>query len=290
MTTDLIIKKLSDWNDKNKLPIVIAGPCSAESEQQMLATAAELAKNDKISYFRAGVWKPRTRPGSFEGAGIKALEWMKAVKEQTGLKVATEVANGEHVAGWINIADEASGAFQRRDRIGEARKLDGGNQRTDHSEEHSGDLAAGDGRGQQAHAGGDGQQLLLLHLGVPLRTACGRRSGRLFWLCAGDLGVVNQPLQCPLLEDSRCEHARGILPLHHGADRVVGLEAVESLVELTDHLAIEGVERLGPVEGNEGDGAAQLGLQRGVVEVAQADLRAADAQLGRRLHEEVATL
>ncbi len=97
MTTDLNIKKLSAWSDNMKLPLVIAGPCSAETEQQMLSTASELAKNDKISYFRAGVWKPRTRPGSFEGIGVKALEWMKAVKDQTGLKLATEVANAEHV-------------------------------------------------------------------------------------------------------------------------------------------------------------------------------------------------
>jgi len=97
MTTDLSIKKLSDWNENGRLPIVIAGPCSAESEEQMLSTAKELVKNEKISYFRAGIWKPRTRPGSFEGAGEKALEWMKQVKEQTGLKVATEVANADHV-------------------------------------------------------------------------------------------------------------------------------------------------------------------------------------------------
>ncbi len=97
MTIDLTIKDLGAWNDNMNLPLVIAGPCSAESELQMLTTANELSKNDKISYFRAGVWKPRTRPGSFEGIGVKALDWMKAVKEQTGLKLATEVANAEHV-------------------------------------------------------------------------------------------------------------------------------------------------------------------------------------------------
>jgi len=97
MTVDLKINPLTDWLTDKKIPLVVAGPCSAESEEQMLATARELAKNQKISYFRAGIWKPRTRPGSFEGVGVDALKWMQAVKEETGLKVATEVANTEHV-------------------------------------------------------------------------------------------------------------------------------------------------------------------------------------------------
>ena len=97
MTVDLNINPLTNWLTDKKIPLVIAGPCSAESEEQMLATARELAKNQKISYFRAGIWKPRTRPGSFEGMGVEALRWMQAVKEETGLKVATEVANTDHV-------------------------------------------------------------------------------------------------------------------------------------------------------------------------------------------------
>ena len=78
-----------------KKPLVIAGPCSAESQEQMLSTAKSL--KDTISIFRAGIWKPRTRPNSFEGMGQKALTWMQEVKSQTGLKVATEVANAKHV-------------------------------------------------------------------------------------------------------------------------------------------------------------------------------------------------
>ena len=76
-------------------PLIIAGPCSAESQDQLLATAKGL--EDKANIFRAGVWKPRTRPNSFEGVGQKALEWLKLVKQETSLKVATEVANAQHV-------------------------------------------------------------------------------------------------------------------------------------------------------------------------------------------------
>lgn len=76
-------------------PIVMAGPCSAESEEQMLRTARALAEAG-IKVFRAGVWKPRTKPGGFEGIGSPALEWMKKVKEETGMLVATEVANSRH--------------------------------------------------------------------------------------------------------------------------------------------------------------------------------------------------
>ena len=75
---------------------LIAGPCSAESRTQVLECAVSLAKQG-VKVFRAGVWKPRTRPGNFEGAGEPALEWLKEVKTQTGLKVTTEVANARHV-------------------------------------------------------------------------------------------------------------------------------------------------------------------------------------------------
>lgn len=77
-------------------PFIIAGPCSAESEEQVLQTARELAKQE-IDLFRSGIWKPRTRPGSFEGVGTVGLGWLKKVKEETGLKVTTEVANTQHV-------------------------------------------------------------------------------------------------------------------------------------------------------------------------------------------------
>jgi chorismate mutase len=76
-------------------PLIIAGPCSAESQEQLLTTAQGL--KDKATIFRAGVWKPRTRPNSFEGVGEIALEWLKVVKQETALKVATEVANAQHV-------------------------------------------------------------------------------------------------------------------------------------------------------------------------------------------------
>lgn len=77
-------------------PIIIAGPCSAESEEQVLKTAKALAKQG-INCFRSGIWKPRTRPGSFEGVGAIGLNWLKRVKKETGLNVTTEVANREHV-------------------------------------------------------------------------------------------------------------------------------------------------------------------------------------------------
>lgn len=79
-----------------KRPIVIAGPCSAETEEQVMSTARMLA--DKGCHiFRAGVWKPRTKPGGFEGNGEKALPWLKEVKEETGMMISTEVATPEHV-------------------------------------------------------------------------------------------------------------------------------------------------------------------------------------------------
>ena len=77
-------------------PVVIAGPCSAETEEQVLKIAHSL-KNTDVSFFRAGIWKPRTRPGMFEGVGALGLQWLQRVKEETGLKTATEVANKDHV-------------------------------------------------------------------------------------------------------------------------------------------------------------------------------------------------
>lgn len=80
----------------NERPFVIAGPCSAETEEQVMTTAKQLAKKG-CHMFRAGVWKPRTKPGGFEGNGEKALPWMKAVKEETGMLITTEVATPEHI-------------------------------------------------------------------------------------------------------------------------------------------------------------------------------------------------
>jgi len=81
---------------ENGQPIIIAGPCSAETEEQVMETAHMLAEQN-IDLYRAGIWKPRTRPNSFEGVGKEGLKWLKRVKQETGLKVTTEVANREHV-------------------------------------------------------------------------------------------------------------------------------------------------------------------------------------------------
>jgi chorismate mutase len=81
---------------KEGKPVIIAGPCSAETEEQVMITAKALAAQN-IDLFRAGIWKPRTRPGMFEGIGTEGLGWLKRVKEETGLKVTTEVASTQHV-------------------------------------------------------------------------------------------------------------------------------------------------------------------------------------------------
>lgn len=77
--------------------MIIAGPCSAESHEQVMATARQLAATGKTHLFRAGIWKPRTRPNSFEGVGTQGLSWLQDVKKETGLAVTTEVANAQHV-------------------------------------------------------------------------------------------------------------------------------------------------------------------------------------------------
>jgi chorismate mutase len=86
------------WLDDFKLihPLVIAGPCSAETEDQVLKIAHEL-KDSKVSVFRAGIWKPRTRPGGFEGVGAIGLKWLQKAKAETGLQMAIEVATAAHV-------------------------------------------------------------------------------------------------------------------------------------------------------------------------------------------------
>ncbi|MDC6390756.1 bifunctional 3-deoxy-7-phosphoheptulonate synthase/chorismate mutase type II [Maribacter sp. PR1] len=91
-------KEMRSWLDDMALdhPLVIAGPCSAETEEQVLKIAHELKDTD-VNYYRAGIWKPRTRPGNFEGVGALGLKWLKKVREETGLKTATEVANRAHV-------------------------------------------------------------------------------------------------------------------------------------------------------------------------------------------------
>lgn len=89
----------NNWVKEFPKPIIIAGPCSAESESQMLETAKRIKEsNAEIPIFRAGIWKPRTKPNGFEGVGTIGLGWLKKVKEEYGFKTATEVANAHHVA------------------------------------------------------------------------------------------------------------------------------------------------------------------------------------------------
>ena len=97
MTVKLNILPLSSWMPLSALPFVIAGPCSAETEEQVLSTAHELAKIPQVRVFRSGIWKPRTRPSSFEGVGTIGLKWLQEVKQETGLMTTIEVANPNHV-------------------------------------------------------------------------------------------------------------------------------------------------------------------------------------------------
>ena len=96
MELELNLQPLALPGIENKRPLVIAGPCSAETEEQVMDTAHQLANNG-IRIFRAGVWKPRTKPGGFEGKGVEALPWMQRVKAETGMLLATEVATPKHV-------------------------------------------------------------------------------------------------------------------------------------------------------------------------------------------------
>jgi len=91
------IKTIEECFPKLKKPIIIAGPCSAETEDQVMQTAREIKEIPNVQIFRAGIWKPRTRPNSFEGVGEKGLPWLQRVKEETGLQTAIEIANAKHV-------------------------------------------------------------------------------------------------------------------------------------------------------------------------------------------------
>jgi chorismate mutase len=96
VNTTLDIAPLESWLPA-AAPLVIAGPCSAESEEQVMETALAVAAIPQVKIFRSGIWKPRTRPGAFEGVGTKGLTWLRKVKEQTGMLVTVEVANPQHV-------------------------------------------------------------------------------------------------------------------------------------------------------------------------------------------------
>jgi len=97
MAPEIKTKMAKDWKGFNKRPFLIAGPCSAETEQQVMETAKQIAELDQVTVYRAGIWKPRTRPHSFEGVGVDGLKWLREVKQETGLMVGTEVANEKHV-------------------------------------------------------------------------------------------------------------------------------------------------------------------------------------------------
>ena len=97
MTKLKSISKLSAWFGNLNEPLIIAGPCSAESEEQVMQTAKQIAALGSVNIFRSGIWKPRTRPGNFEGVGEEGLQWLQQVKKETGLLTAVEVANHEHV-------------------------------------------------------------------------------------------------------------------------------------------------------------------------------------------------
>ena len=94
----------SQWHEqlKGQRFLIIAGPCSAETYEQTLETAKKLSQIPKVKVFRAGIWKPRTNPNDFQGIGEKALDWLKQVKEQTGLLTTTEAANANHIEKILN--------------------------------------------------------------------------------------------------------------------------------------------------------------------------------------------
>lgn len=87
----------NNWLNKDGKPVLIAGPCSVETEEQMIQTAQRLKATGKVDMLRGGIWKPRTRPGMFEGIGAKGLPWMQKARELTGLPICTEVAKASHV-------------------------------------------------------------------------------------------------------------------------------------------------------------------------------------------------
>ncbi|HYG20404.1 MAG TPA: chorismate mutase [Ohtaekwangia sp.] len=97
MKNALQLQPISTWLPTASKPIIISGPCSAETEEQTVATAKQLAATGKVHALRAGIWKPRTRPGQYEGAGAEGLQWLIQAKKETGLPVTTEVANAAHV-------------------------------------------------------------------------------------------------------------------------------------------------------------------------------------------------
>jgi len=97
MNKSLETVPVSNWMHNSERPVIISGPCSAESEAQVLSTARALAASGRVSVLRAGIWKPRTRPNSFEGVGEPGLAWLVKARAETGLPITTEVAKASHV-------------------------------------------------------------------------------------------------------------------------------------------------------------------------------------------------
>ncbi len=98
----MTVHDMEEWLPAREKPMLIAGPCSVESEEQVLSTASALAKSQQLSALRGGVWKPRTKPGSFEGIGEPALAWLKKAGQENNLPVITEVATAKHVEQALN--------------------------------------------------------------------------------------------------------------------------------------------------------------------------------------------
>jgi len=97
MEKELAIPTINSWLPHVERPVIISGPCSAETEEQVLATCKRLAATNKVDVLRAGIWKPRTRPNNFEGVGTVGLKWLQKAKVATGLPITVEVANAQHV-------------------------------------------------------------------------------------------------------------------------------------------------------------------------------------------------
>ncbi|MBL6964533.1 MAG: bifunctional 3-deoxy-7-phosphoheptulonate synthase/chorismate mutase type II [Bacteroidetes bacterium] len=120
----LNLQPISSWNNSlSKKPLIISGPCSAESQEQLLSTARELKKIERVKVIRAGIWKPRTSPNSFEGVGVIGLEWLKLAKKETGLLTTVEVTTPEDIEEclknevdilWIGARSSSNPVFIRK--------------------------------------------------------------------------------------------------------------------------------------------------------------------------------
>ena len=97
MKVELNVNPIESWAKTNHKPLIIAGPCSAETPEQLMSTAKLLKDLGKVDVLRAGIWKPRTRPNAFEGSGEEGLKWLAEVKKELGIQIGTEVANPQHI-------------------------------------------------------------------------------------------------------------------------------------------------------------------------------------------------